>query len=105
MHRVDGTRFAVAVFTNLGRDHLDYHGTMERYFAAKAALFDAGPDRPRPSSTSTTRAAGSSLDAATIPITPYSLADADEIEVGADGGPLPLARAPPCGSRSAAAST
>ena len=39
LHRVDGTHFAVAVFTNLGRDHLDLHGTVERYFAAKAALF------------------------------------------------------------------
>jgi UDP-N-acetylmuramoyl-L-alanyl-D-glutamate--2,6-diaminopimelate ligase len=39
LHRVNGCRFAVAVFTNLGRDHLDLHGTMERYFAAKSALF------------------------------------------------------------------
>lgn len=39
LHRVDGTRFAVAVFTNLGRDHLDFHGSTERYFAAKARLF------------------------------------------------------------------
>lgn len=38
--RVDGTRFAVMGFTNLGRDHLDYHGSMEGYFAAKAQLFD-----------------------------------------------------------------
>ncbi len=39
MHRVDGTRFAVAVYTNLSRDHLDFHGTMEAYHAAKARLF------------------------------------------------------------------
>jgi UDP-N-acetylmuramoyl-L-alanyl-D-glutamate--2,6-diaminopimelate ligase len=39
MHRVDGTRFAAAVFTNLSRDHLDYHHTMDAYFAAKARLF------------------------------------------------------------------
>ena len=32
--------FDVAVFTNLTRDHLDYHGTMENYFAAKRLLFD-----------------------------------------------------------------
>jgi len=37
--RVDGLRFAVAAFTNLSHDHLDYHGTMENYFAAKASLF------------------------------------------------------------------
>lgn len=38
--RVDGVRFDVAVYTNLTRDHLDYHGTMDAYFAAKASLFD-----------------------------------------------------------------
>jgi len=38
--RVDGMRFDVAVFTNLTRDHLDYHGTMPAYEAAKARLFD-----------------------------------------------------------------
>ena len=39
--RVEGVRFAAAVFTNLTRDHLDYHGSMEAYFAAKARLVDA----------------------------------------------------------------
>jgi UDP-N-acetylmuramoyl-L-alanyl-D-glutamate--2,6-diaminopimelate ligase len=38
-HRLDGTRIAVAVFTNLTRDHLDYHGTMADYAQAKARLF------------------------------------------------------------------
>lgn len=38
-HRVDGVRFDTAVFTNLTRDHLDYHGTFESYAAAKAKLF------------------------------------------------------------------
>ena len=38
--RVDGTRFDVAAFTNLSQDHLDFHGSMEDYFAAKAMLFD-----------------------------------------------------------------
>ena len=37
--RVDGVRFAAAAFTNLSRDHLDYHGTMEAYRAAKLRLF------------------------------------------------------------------
>ncbi len=41
--RVDGVHFAVAVFTNLTRDHLDYHGTMDAYGEAKAKLF-AWPD-------------------------------------------------------------
>jgi UDP-N-acetylmuramoyl-L-alanyl-D-glutamate--2,6-diaminopimelate ligase len=38
--RVDGVRFAVGGFTNLSRDHLDFHPTMADYFAAKARLFD-----------------------------------------------------------------
>ena len=37
--RVDGLRFDAAVFTNLTQDHLDFHGTMENYFEAKASLF------------------------------------------------------------------
>lgn len=39
-HRVDGTRFAVAAFSNLTPDHLDFHGDMETYFEAKTKLFD-----------------------------------------------------------------
>jgi UDP-N-acetylmuramoyl-L-alanyl-D-glutamate--2,6-diaminopimelate ligase len=38
-HRVGGVRYSLAVFTNLSQDHLDYHGSMEEYFAAKARLF------------------------------------------------------------------
>jgi UDP-N-acetylmuramoyl-L-alanyl-D-glutamate--2,6-diaminopimelate ligase len=38
-HRLDGVAVTAAAFTNLTRDHLDYHGTMETYFAAKARLF------------------------------------------------------------------
>ena len=37
-HRIDGVTFEAAVFTNLTRDHLDYHGTLDAYFAAKARL-------------------------------------------------------------------
>jgi UDP-N-acetylmuramoyl-L-alanyl-D-glutamate--2,6-diaminopimelate ligase len=39
--RVFGIQFDVAIFTNLTRDHLDFHGTMEDYFAAKRKLFEA----------------------------------------------------------------
>ncbi|MGO8796438.1 MAG: UDP-N-acetylmuramoyl-L-alanyl-D-glutamate--2,6-diaminopimelate ligase [Candidatus Sulfotelmatobacter sp.] len=46
--RVYGIPFDVAVFTNLTRDHLDYHKTMEDYFAAKRVLFEGcGTDAPR----------------------------------------------------------
>jgi UDP-N-acetylmuramoyl-L-alanyl-D-glutamate--2,6-diaminopimelate ligase len=39
LHRVDGVRYDVAAFTNLSQDHLDFHGSMEDYFLAKATLF------------------------------------------------------------------
>jgi UDP-N-acetylmuramoyl-L-alanyl-D-glutamate--2,6-diaminopimelate ligase len=46
--RVYGVPFDVAVFTNLTRDHLDYHKTMDEYFAAKRVLFEGcGTDAPR----------------------------------------------------------
>ncbi len=45
LHRVDGIVFDVAAFTNLTRDHLDWHGDMARYLAAKARLF--GPSLTR----------------------------------------------------------
>jgi UDP-N-acetylmuramoyl-L-alanyl-D-glutamate--2,6-diaminopimelate ligase len=43
--RVDGTTFAVAVFTNLSQDHLDFHADMDDYFRAKAKLFEAKRSR------------------------------------------------------------
>ncbi|MEX0768582.1 MAG: UDP-N-acetylmuramoyl-L-alanyl-D-glutamate--2,6-diaminopimelate ligase, partial [Microthrixaceae bacterium] len=42
LNRVDEISFEVGVFTNLGRDHLDFHSTPEQYFAAKAKLFEPG---------------------------------------------------------------
>jgi UDP-N-acetylmuramoyl-L-alanyl-D-glutamate--2,6-diaminopimelate ligase len=39
LHRVDGVRYDVVAFTNLSQDHLDFHGSMEAYFRAKASLF------------------------------------------------------------------
>ncbi|WP_058189506.1 UDP-N-acetylmuramoyl-L-alanyl-D-glutamate--2,6-diaminopimelate ligase [Terracidiphilus gabretensis] len=45
--RAIGIAFDVAIFTNLTRDHLDYHGTMDKYFAAKRLLFD-GTRYPAP---------------------------------------------------------
>jgi UDP-N-acetylmuramoyl-L-alanyl-D-glutamate--2,6-diaminopimelate ligase len=47
MERLWGCHFAVAIFTNLTRDHLDYHQTFEEYFAAKRRLFEGtGADAP-----------------------------------------------------------
>lgn len=39
LHKIDGVKFEVVIFTNLTEDHLDYFKTMERYFVAKQALF------------------------------------------------------------------
>jgi UDP-N-acetylmuramoyl-L-alanyl-D-glutamate--2,6-diaminopimelate ligase len=44
LRRVDGIRFAAGVFTNLTRDHLDFHTGMDDYFAAKRRLFEMLPD-------------------------------------------------------------
>ncbi|MDQ6835402.1 MAG: UDP-N-acetylmuramoyl-L-alanyl-D-glutamate--2,6-diaminopimelate ligase, partial [Actinomycetota bacterium] len=41
LHRADAIHFAAAIFTNLTQDHLDFHPTMEEYFAAKRMLFEA----------------------------------------------------------------
>jgi len=82
LRRVDGTRFSAAVFTNLSRDHLDFHETMENYFEAKARLFDrsftdhgvVNLDDPY----------GRLLrDAATVETVGYSIDDARDLVVGA----------------------
>ena len=44
LHRVDHLRFSAAAFTNLTRDHLDFHGSMDAYFAAKRRLFEMLPE-------------------------------------------------------------
>lgn len=43
LHRADSIHWEVAVFTNLTQDHLDFHGTMDNYFASKRKLFEAQP--------------------------------------------------------------
>ena len=43
LHRVDHVRFRAAALTNVTRDHLDFHGTLERYVAAKRRLFELAP--------------------------------------------------------------
>ena len=45
LHRADAIHWAVAIFTNLTQDHLDFHPTMEDYFLAKRRLFETGPRR------------------------------------------------------------
>src|SRR6185312_5160567 len=43
LHRVASVRFAAAIFTNLTRDHLDFHRDMQQYFEAKRRLFEMLP--------------------------------------------------------------
>ena len=47
LHRVDGVRFDVAAFTNLSQDHLDYHPSLEEYFAVKSRLLESVPPQAR----------------------------------------------------------
>lgn len=83
-HRVDGTRFALALFTNLSRDHLDYHGTMEAYFEAKSSLFT--PALSRAGLANAEDPWGRRLlETAAIPMSGYSLAQAEGLEVGLAG--------------------
>ncbi len=79
--RVAGVRFAVAVFTNLSQDHLDFHGNMEAYFRAKALLFTpvyadravVNADDPRGRLLS---------DAASIPTEVFSISQAENLTTG-----------------------
>jgi UDP-N-acetylmuramoyl-L-alanyl-D-glutamate--2,6-diaminopimelate ligase len=85
MGRVDGVRFDVAAFTNLGRDHLDFHADVEDYFAAKASLFT--PDRAGLALVNTDDAWGRRLvaqlhDAGQVPVRTFSVG-------GALGSPPP----------------
>lgn len=73
--RVDGLGFRTVAFTNLGPDHLDFHGTMERYFAAKAALFT--PDRTQAAVVNLDDEYGRRLIAtAQVPVWTHSTTDA-----------------------------
>jgi len=84
LDRVAGTRIEVAVFTNLGRDHLDFHGTEAAYFAAKAKLFEAG--RSARGVVNLDDAHGRLLrDAAVIPTVGYSLDDVEGVRLTANG--------------------
>jgi UDP-N-acetylmuramoyl-L-alanyl-D-glutamate--2,6-diaminopimelate ligase len=83
MRRVDGMVAAVAVFTNLSRDHLDHHGTMDAYFQAKARLFE--PSLARAAVVNLDDTHGRLLaDAAVVPTTGVSLADAKDLVVRRD---------------------
>lgn len=80
-HRTDGVLFDVAVLTNIGRDHLDFHGSEENYVAAKRRLFE--PTACRHAVVNADDPVGRHiLEDARVPVSGYSLADIDRIEVG-----------------------
>lgn len=84
LHRVDATRFVVAVFTNLDRDHLDFHLTMEAYFRAKARLFE--PELADVGVVNADDRWGARLLAsARVPMVTYSLTDAADLTLGRGG--------------------
>jgi UDP-N-acetylmuramoyl-L-alanyl-D-glutamate--2,6-diaminopimelate ligase len=81
LHRADAVWFSVAVFTNLSQDHLDFHESMEDYFAAKARLFE--PSRAAVGVVNVDDPHGRLLlESAPIPTVPYSLRDAEDVRVG-----------------------
>ncbi len=101
LERVTGVRFAVAGFTNLTQDHLDFHPDMEHYFAAKARLFCAAPGAINVDDPYGRRLAG----IAAGPVLTYGRAEAADVrphavEIGPGGtiglivstprGPVPL---------------
>ena len=96
--RVAGTSYEVAVFTNLSQDHLDFHGGMDDYFAAKASLFT--PGYARVGVVNIDDAWGRKLTAAPqIPLTTFSAAGrsgadwrATDVRSGADGSSVPGGR-------------
>lgn len=89
--RVSGAHYQVAVFTNLSQDHLDFHPTMQDYFAAKARLFT--PALSDVGVVNIDDLYGRALvDTATVPVTTYSAAGdtaadwyARDVRLGADG--------------------
>jgi UDP-N-acetylmuramoyl-L-alanyl-D-glutamate--2,6-diaminopimelate ligase len=81
--RVEAVKFDAAVFTNLGHDHLDHHGTMDDYFDAKASLFE--PGRSAIGIVREDDPWGRRLiERSRIEIVPYSSADASDVVSQAD---------------------
>jgi len=93
LHRLDRVRFDALVFTNLSQDHLDFHGTMDEYFAAKRRLFMGAA--PPPAAVNVGNEWGRRLaeeleDVSRAPLVTYGLADdaeirADDLQLGPSG--------------------
>jgi UDP-N-acetylmuramoyl-L-alanyl-D-glutamate--2,6-diaminopimelate ligase len=86
--RVEGVHFSVAVFTNLSRDHLDFHRSMEEYFAVKARLFE--PEKAAAAVVNVDDPHGRLLlETAQVPTQSFSLNDVRDLETGHDGSTGP----------------
>jgi UDP-N-acetylmuramoyl-L-alanyl-D-glutamate--2,6-diaminopimelate ligase len=90
LKRADAIHFAAAVFTNLTQDHLDFHPTMEDYFAAKRMLFTGTPDPPAASIVNADDAYGARLareipDAVTTAIHTDATYRATDVHTGLTG--------------------
>ena len=84
LHRVAGIRYGCAVFTNLSQDHLDFHGTMEAYFRAKAMLFEPSySDRAVANVDDTYGHLLHSMQQ--VPIEAFSMDDAEDLHLSATG--------------------
>jgi UDP-N-acetylmuramoyl-L-alanyl-D-glutamate--2,6-diaminopimelate ligase len=94
LKRLLGVRFSVLVFTNLSQDHLDFHGTMDEYFAAKRRLFtEADVDGNRPPAAINVgdpygRSLAEELRALGEEPIEFSLADVAELEISPAGSRL-----------------
>ncbi|MBD7950217.1 MULTISPECIES: UDP-N-acetylmuramoyl-L-alanyl-D-glutamate--2,6-diaminopimelate ligase [Oerskovia] len=85
LHRVDGIVFDVAGFTNLSQDHLDFHGDLQEYFEAKAALFT--PQHARRGVVVVDDAWGRRLaEVATIPVSTLAVTGGTDTADGAGAG-------------------
>jgi len=81
-HRVDGSEFRLAIFTNLSQDHLDYHGDLDSYFEAKARLF--APELARIGIVDIATPAGKRLvDRAEIPVVAVDSSALEDVELTA----------------------
>jgi UDP-N-acetylmuramoyl-L-alanyl-D-glutamate--2,6-diaminopimelate ligase len=100
MGRVGGVRFAAAGFTNLGRDHLDFHADLEDYFQAKARLFDgrAARELVTVDDDAGRRLAGLRPDAGTVAITGPADWTASGVEPAPGGGSTFTLRGPDGGT-------
>lgn len=88
MGRVDGVVFDVAAFTNLGRDHLDFHRDLDEYFEAKAQLFT--PERTRAALVNADDEHGRRLiERAAVPTRSFSCSGRDADWVATDVEPTP----------------